>query len=293
MLYTPSVSGYMYSTEASWDLPVDLKTAEQYFNVVTDTLGEPTGAPLSQASGEADASAEPTYTENDIIRASAEELAQCDFALVFVHDPATDSGYDSETGEYVPITLQYREYRADSEGVRSESISGDYLTSTLDTPYGTQTLMEKENRSYYGKTATSSYESDLDAILYAAENMPENAPVITAVNAKGAFCVDEFESEVDAILVGYQIDDTLFLEIAAGNFEPTGLLPVQMPKDMAAVEAQYEDVPRDMECYVDANGNSYDFAFGMNWSGVIDDERVATYSVPALVDPESVTVNFD
>ena len=40
-----------------------------------------------------------------------------------------------------------------------------------------------------------------------------------------------------------------------------------------------------MECYVDANGNTYDFAFGMNWSGVIDDERVATYNVEPLVEP--------
>lgn len=51
---------------------------------------------------------------------------------------------------------------------------------------------------------------------------------------------------------------------------------------MEAVEAQAEDLPRDVECYVDANGNTYDFAFGMNWSGVINDERVATYSAAPL-----------
>jgi beta-glucosidase len=43
------------------------------------------------------------------------------------------------------------------------------------------------------------------------------------------------------------------------------------------VETQFEDVPRDMKCYTDSEGNVYDFAFGLNWSGVIDDERVATY----------------
>jgi beta-glucosidase len=50
-----------------------------------------------------------------------------------------------------------------------------------------------------------------------------------------------------------------------------------MPADMTTVEKQLEDVPRDMEPYVDALGNSYDFAFGLNWKGVIDDERVARY----------------
>jgi beta-glucosidase len=28
---------------------------------------------------------------------------------------------------------------------------------------------------------------------------------------------------------------------------------------------------------VDADGNTYDFAFGLNWQGVINDARVAKY----------------
>ena len=47
---------------------------------------------------------------------------------------------------------------------------------------------------------------------------------------------------------------------------------------MAAVEEQCEDRPHDMECYRDSEGNVYDFAFGMNWSGVISDDRVKRYS---------------
>jgi beta-glucosidase len=60
-----------------------------------------------------------------------------------------------------------------------------------------------------------------------------------------------------------------------------------MPKDMETVEAQYEDVPRDMTCYVDSVGNTYDFAYGLNWSGVIKDARTAKYAVPALTAPSS------
>ena len=41
------------------------------------------------------------------------------------------------------------------------------------------------------------------------------------------------------------------------------------------------------ECYVDSEGNTYDFCFGLNWSGVIDDDRVATYSAKALTQPET------
>ena len=32
-----------------------------------------------------------------------------------------------------------------------------------------------------------------------------------------------------------------------------------------------------MRCYQDADGHTYDFAFGLNWSGIIDDARVKKY----------------
>ena len=46
---------------------------------------------------------------------------------------------------------------------------------------------------------------------------------------------------------------------------------------MKTVEEQKEDVPFDMKCHVDSEGNVYDFGFGMNWSGVIKDGRAANY----------------
>ena len=77
-------------------------------------------------------------------------------------------------------------------------------------------------------------------------------------------------------------------EIILGETEPNGLLVFQQPADMEAVEAQLEDVPRDMECYVDANGNTYDFAFGLNWAGVINDERVEKYSAEPLTKVQNI-----
>ena len=294
--YTPSTSGYMYATSASWSMPVDLKTAERYFNVVTDTVGEPTGAPLSsssasgessgEASDDASAGGEPTYTENDVIRASDEEIAACDFCLVFVTAGSTGTGWSEQNGEkdYVPISLQYRPYTADSDAVRRESISGDTLADG-----------SKENRSYYGKTADpNSYESHLDMILDTAERAGD-VPVVVCVSATTAVCVHEFEPAAAAILISFsdrptESNTTSFLDIIAGAFEPCGLLPIQMPKDMEAVEAQLEDTPRDMECYVDSEGNVYDFAYGLNWSGLIEDARTETYRVPPLTEPATEPV---
>jgi len=30
-------------------------------------------------------------------------------------------------------------------------------------------------------------------------------------------------------------------------------------------------------CYVDSEGNKYNFAFGLNWDGIIIDERTKSY----------------
>ena len=32
-----------------------------------------------------------------------------------------------------------------------------------------------------------------------------------------------------------------------------------------------------MDCYTDCDGNVYDFSYGLNWSGVINDWRVKKY----------------
>lgn len=258
----------------TWSLPVSDKAANQYFNVVTDTVGEPTGP--------ADDAGKATYTEKDIIRAGAEELAGCDFALVFTSSPASGNGWDAANKIYKPISLQYGDYTADSSSVRDVSIAGNMVTTEVESPYGMVSQQEQENRSYYGESISTTNASDLQMILDTAAKVPQ---VVVAVNASSSMVFSEFESEVDSILVGFGIDNDKFLSIAAGKNEPSGLLPIQMPANMETVEAQFEDMPRDMECHVDASGNTYDFGFGLNWSGVISDARTAKYCVEALTEP--------
>ena len=282
----PTVYIPLQYSSGAWSLPVEQSVADRYFTVVTDTVKDP--------SGPADKNGNPTYTEEDIVRASTSELAACDYALVMVNSPEnTTRGYDNETGKYVPRSLQYGPYTANSASVRTESIAGDMIEQKVDTTYGVVTSLVKENRSYYGESAQINNASDLDAILYAAENMPADAPVIVAINAQNPMIFSEFEDKVDAILMGFAIDNEYFLDIVTGKVEPTALLPMQMPANMETVEAQLEDVPRDMECHVDAAGNTYDFGFGMNWSGVIQDERTEKYCVPPLTEPETQPVSAE
>ena len=248
---------------ASANLPIDIRVLSQYFNVVTDSVASP-------YTGPADEDGNPTMVEEDIIRASEEEIAACDFALVLIDSPlnlpaSMGKGYNSETEEYIPISLQYRPYTADSEYVRKVSISGDILED------GT-----KENRSYYGKSSNVSNESELDRVLDLAARA-EN--VVVVMNLANPTIVSEFENEIEGLLVHFGgVSDDVLCSILGGQVEPSALLPFQMPANMETVEAQLEDVPFDMECYVDEAGNTYDFAFGLNWSGVINDERVQKYA---------------
>jgi beta-glucosidase len=287
-VYSAPVTGRQ-SSPASANPAFNIEVAGEYFNIVTDELA-------GKLSGPVDEKGIPTISPKDIIRASAAEIAKCDFALVRITSPQngnpTYMGFGGITNDgkeytYLPISLQYRPYTASSGFVRKESIGGDMVevTETSDEGYGDIKSLVKENRSYFGKTGIIRNESDLDLVLKTASVANK---VIVVVNVSTPMVFTEFESEVDAILVGFGGDrsaflpDKAFLEIIAGQVEPSGLLPLQMPANMETVEAQFEDVPRDMECHVDSDGNTYEFAFGLNWSGIIKDARTVKYNVPPV-----------
>jgi beta-glucosidase len=101
--------------------------------------------------------------------------------------------------------------------------------------------------------------------------------VIVVSTLANPFVLGEIEPYADAIFLTFYTQNQIILEFMTSASEPSGLLPFQMPADMKTVEEQFEDVPLDMNCYVDSEGNTYDFAFGLNWSGVINDERVRKY----------------
>ena len=165
-------------------------------------------------------------------------------------------------GHYQPIRLQYRPYTA--VNAREQSIGfGDPKE-------------EGNNRSYRGWTETTSNEFDLETVISTKEQMGEK-PVIVVVATDRPFVAAELEPYADAILLTFGVDNKAVLDIVSGRFEPYGLLPFQMPADMETVESQCEDLPHDMECYSDCDGNTYDFAFGLNWSGRISDSRTDKY----------------
>lgn len=188
---------------------------------------------------------------------------EADFAIAFIESPNSGRGYDSENTKYVPISLQYRPYTATE--ARDPSLAGG------------DPLEESDNRSYRGQTVETVNESDLDSVIETREAMGDK-PVIVAINISNPMVFSEFEDLVDGIVVHFGVQDQALLDVISGAHEPTALLPLQIPADMATVENQAEDTPHDMETHIDTEGNNYDFGFGLNWDGVISDERVSAYT---------------
>ena len=226
----PGMFGLSMGAPAHWDYPVDKALVEKYFEW-------------------------------------AETPEEADFALVMVQEPQAGSGYDvadrTKGGNgYVPISLQYRPYKA--VHARSESVAGGDPKESF------------TNRSYQGKTVTTYNESDLDLVIQTRKQMG-GKPVVAVVNITRPVVLSELEPYADAILLTFGVQNQVVLDIVSGAAEPSGLLPMQFPADMRTVEEQQEDVPHDMRPLKDADGNVWDFAYGLDWSGPIEDGRTAKY----------------
>ncbi len=196
-----------------------------------------------------------------------EQPEKADFALCLIQEPSTGIGYsldDVKRGGngYMPLSLQYEDYTATY--ARDVSIAGG------------DPMEKTNNRSFKGKTVKTYNRDDMLMVQKTKEAMGDK-PVIVVIETGRPVVLSEIEPYADALLISFKVQHQALLEIISGKAEPSALLPMQMPADMKTVEEQQEDVPRDMRCYQDANGHTYDFAFGMNWSGVIDDERVKKY----------------
>lgn len=199
-----------------------------------------------------------------------EDPSKADFAIVFVTSPQSlEGGYDLKDRQngsngYVPISLQYGTYTATEARTKSIAAGDQVIDPAI------------KDRTYKNKTVTAANTMDLRTILD-TKDMMNGKPVIVSVTANKPMIFNEFENQVDGIVLNFGVSSQAVLDIISGKTEPSGLLPVQMPANMETVEKQFEDVPYDMIPHKDSEGNVYDFAFGLNWKGVIKDARTEAY----------------
>lgn len=246
VVYIPSTHGQtrvglIGEGEVEYGPTIELETAEQYFGkVVTDEVV--------------------LDDDGNVVDYVVPDLSDVDMVIVGMDSPNPEGqGFLEETGEYVPITLQYRPYTADSDSVRKVSIAGNRLED------GTQ-----ENRSYFGKTGYATNEADLDALERASQAVKDSGkdiPVVTILEARNPIVPVEFEALSNAIVVGFDVSEAALLEVALGLYDGAGRLPLTFPASMEVVEASYEDVSGDYEAYVDSAGNEWTFGYGLSCEG--------------------------
>ena len=179
---------------------------------------------------------------------------QADCALVFMDSPLTDNGYSSTDLQnggngYIPISLQYRPYTANA--ARKVSIAGGDFRENF------------TNRSYYGKTAYTANEQDLDNVITAREKMKDK-PVIALVNLHNPCVMAEFEPYCDVILTEFGTQRDVLFGILTGELQAGGVLPYNLPKDMDTIERHAEDTPDDYAPYTDTEGNTYARGYAKN-----------------------------
>jgi hypothetical protein len=196
----------------------------------------------------------------------------------------------------------------------------------------------RTNNSYRGKTANpfdpipgfiGTSPSPLPAFLEDMELAKASGKkIVFALTLTNPMVLEDIEPYVDAILVDFESQKSAVLDMIVGETKngapgsdpvpvrPQGLLPMQMPKDMQTVEAQYEDVPRDMTSYIDSEGKIWDFGFGLSYNDgrgyndglsydgqalpipVAYDDNVPIQTTPANTDgaaaiADRIKVNFD
>jgi beta-glucosidase len=201
-----------------------------------------------------------------------DDPAKADVAIVVIYSPKNGrgSGYSQEDAAkggngFIPISLQYEDYTATD--AREISLAGDSRETHV------------LNRTYKDKSISVKNKKDLELIRNTRKLM-KGKPVIVILKLENPTVVNEFEADVDALLVNFEVQDQALLDVISGKAEPSGLLPLQMPASMQAVEAQLEDMPMDVEVHTDTEGNAYGFTFGLNWDGRIKDSRTEKYKKP-------------
>ncbi|MDR3303032.1 MAG: InlB B-repeat-containing protein [Treponema sp.] len=219
--------------------------------------------------------------------------------------------------DYKPANLSYVPYIATNS--RATSIAGAPQREA-------GTVVGRANNGYQGKTADpfaplpgffAPVPSGLPRFL---EDLSlakaAGKPTVLSFTLTTPMVLGDIEGAMDAILVDFENQKAAVLDMLTGKTKngapegqtvavaPKGMLPLQLPKDMEAVEAQYEDVPRDMTPYQDAEGNLWDFGFGLTYKSAAPLAIPAAYSgaplsVPANkgAGPYSITnrmkVSFD
>jgi beta-glucosidase len=106
------------------------------------------------------------------------------------------------------------------------------------------------------------HQGDLDykgEELRRIRDIMQSKPTIISIYMERPAVIPEIAAEAAGVMAEFGAEDDAVLDVLFGEFNPTGRLPFELPRSMAAVEAQYEDVPHDSEKPL------FPFGFGLSY----------------------------
>ena len=88
----------------------------------------------------------------------------------------------------------------------------------------------------------------------------QTVPAVVDIYLDRGAVIPEVSDQCAALLASFGAADDVLLDVVFGRFNPSGKLPIEMPRSMQAVRAQKEDLPYDSEnpLYPFEHGLSYD-----------------------------------
>jgi beta-glucosidase len=101
------------------------------------------------------------------------------------------------------------------------------------------------------------------------QQIEATVPTILAINAVLPWVIEDIEPGAASVVATFDVKTEAVWDVVRGRFNPTGKLPISLPADQAAVEANASDVPGYAEnfdySYVNRAGDTYEFGFGLSY----------------------------
>lgn len=101
------------------------------------------------------------------------------------------------------------------------------------------------------------------------QQIEATVPTILAVNSVLPWVIKDIEPGAASVVATFDVKTEAIWSVLRGEFNPTGGLPLTLPADQAAVEANASDVPGYAEnfdyAYTNAVGDEYTFGFGLGY----------------------------
>jgi beta-glucosidase len=96
-------------------------------------------------------------------------------------------------------------------------------------------------------------------IINRINNLSEIKPVILVMNLKRPSVFTEIANMTQAIVVDFQVQENILLDMIYGEFSPSGKLPFEIPYSIETVKNQKEDLP------YDSTNPLFKFGHGLNY----------------------------